>query len=154
MDELIKKLERAECGSRELDGAILCADRLTEFVAWDGAGVVFRNNGSIRHTRADRVPHYTTSLDAALTLVESHLSWLVRTDGVFAQVWEPKGLGHGHWDAMAHTPPVALCIAALKARQASDQEERCPTCKGDCGGAHPYCPFPYGSEGKAEKAAG
>ena len=69
-----------------------------------------------------RIPilHYTTSLDAAMTLVPEGLLWAVERNPVSVQWWGSV------YDAMedltnsvAATPALALCIAALKAREAS-----------------------------------
>ena len=97
LDALISKLEAASEGSRELDGAVFhvtypsveYSDRL-EIWTYKGEHVL--------------LPHYTTSIDAALTLVP---------DG-----WTP-------WDLIARyctpsefdaAPALAICIAALRAR--------------------------------------
>lgn len=114
---LIKRLEAASEGSRELDGAIYCAISNLEFVRWDGAGIVYRGRNGIGHIDAHVVKPYTTSLDAALTL---------KPDGYAASVMERQD-GSG-WARIANTaigftelgatPALALCIAALKASDA------------------------------------
>ncbi len=105
MDDLIARLEAATKGNRKLDYAIY------EMVEPDGF----------------RVPaDFTTSLDAALTLVAEGMYWAVgagktRVDEPLygAAIYEPqisddpKTLAQGQTDA---TPALALCIAALKAR--------------------------------------
>jgi hypothetical protein len=66
---LAERCEQAAGPDRELDGAAWCAANGYPFVKWDGAGVVWRGaDGSIRHYPASRVPFYTASLDAAVTL--------------------------------------------------------------------------------------
>ena len=126
MDTLIAELERATEGSRELDAKIAMAlyptlatfrddpERGTGHWISDKAGPVFALD-------------YTTSLDAALTLVSEGWSLANLYDavdpkdrpwvGVILRRDEPryklpeKVLG-------APTYAMALCIAALKARQA------------------------------------
>ena len=110
LDALIARLEQAARGSRELDDEIaeLCAPT-------DDARMAAFENGR------DWPDLYTTSLDAALTLVPE--GWRVEHIG---QNW-----GMTRWDAELHTaddvpsgvtaeaptPALALCIAALKARR-------------------------------------
>jgi hypothetical protein len=65
-------------------------------------------------------PPYTASIDAALTLVPATCGWGVpfgpfaQHDG--AQWWQAEV---GAAEAMAATPAIALCIAALRARAAT-----------------------------------
>jgi hypothetical protein len=66
---LAERCEQTAGLDRKLDGAVWCAVNGYPFVKWDGAGVVWRGaDGSIQHYPADRVPPYTASLDAAVTL--------------------------------------------------------------------------------------
>ena len=106
---LIEKLEAATEGSRELDAEIAHA---VTFNA-DHADLVSRRSCACS-------PHYTTSIDAALTLVPKDCTWSLDSTG-YAIVMRP-GLGflsergdeefHGRNDEKA----LAVCIAALKAR--------------------------------------
>jgi len=127
MGELIRDLEAATEGGRELDHEIL----------WATTG---KRDVDIPEGRLtdNRVPlHYTTSLDAALTLVP---------EGVRAELIQ--SLEGGWWDAAVYefgeddnpiaetergalTPALALCIAALKARQATS---RAAATSGICSG--------------------
>lgn len=75
---LLADLERAECGSRELDERI-CAftdwethENAYGYTVWVGAGGVFKN----------RPPNFSESIDAALTLFEE----AVRADALYAAV--------------------------------------------------------------------
>lgn len=101
---LIAELERAEGGS----------PRLNAEIEWALTGL----QPPDRH----KVRPYTTSLDAALSLVPEGCSWTVdvvqASDGPNSQAViggrgqdKPSGLGIGP------TPALALCIAALRARQ-------------------------------------
>ena len=122
-DDLITRLEAAKTGSRELDTAVGCAAKMPmDWYSSYGYGDPAKD--APREHR-----HYTTSLDSALTLVP---------EGWGMAVTNPK-----HWDAepndrepyarvykvpfddadegifkgTAATPALALCVAALKARQ-------------------------------------
>ena len=111
---LLERLEQATEGSRELDDTIereivgFNPDRLP--TQWPMVG--------------DDTPHYTTSLDAALTLVDPEWRWDVR--GVFNQQQTKRvglcrivtgDIGNiREYEAEARTPALALCIAALRAR--------------------------------------
>ena len=105
-DNLIARLEAATEGSRELHAE-------TAGLRWNSVGFYYHQNG-VDHTG----PNYTTSLDAALTLVPEEFDWtLGHTNSgltIHAQVG-PK------IECFADTPALALCIAALKAREANDE---------------------------------
>ena len=111
MDELIKRLESATEGSRELDAAIIMSGLHVSMpddpVGWP--------------------PKFTTSIDAALTLVPAGRPWSITQQssgvGYFADIaikdddgWWFEADGPG---SEAPTPALALCIAALRARSAS-----------------------------------
>lgn len=124
MEELIARLEKADAGSRSLDWDIHLRD------GPDGVGAYGDH------------PAYTTSLDAALTLVPSDVDYvhiLVNRPGAFMVYTAPTestntgkaAVGrlvtsdpHDSHTISAATPALALCIAALKARQAAMVPER------------------------------
>ncbi len=96
MDNLIAELEAATEGSRALDV------KICESVA----GLSFGKK-------------FTTNLTDALTLVPEGLCWWVEFGpkaGGIAEV----GTDNGPTDGFAATPALALCIAALRARQAME----------------------------------
>ena len=112
MPGLIEKLEAADEGSRELDWAVEC-----ELHGWP-----------LDHMRHAALPNYTTSLDDALTLAPE--GWYLRRLNQYHNNREPAwgwgaelryhpnpiiGLSVGESRASA---PLALCIAALRAREA------------------------------------
>ncbi len=134
---LISRLEAAESGSRELDAEIAVAEKidlpqpmgeappyLKMPAMADGCApgtywLVQRSGMSLR-----TAPHYTTSLDAARTLVPEGLQYGISTHppdelfnpgGAQAYVTDREGLKYQHAEAMDEY--LALCIAALKARQ-------------------------------------
>lgn len=123
MNDLIAKLEAATEGSRELDLRISYEINppryaiTAEPVELD----VWLAEGGARS--------YTTSLDAALTLVPEGWRWTVANPGydkgvyqggrALADLHHPLSSGGGpNAKAFGATPALALCIAALRARAA------------------------------------
>lgn len=108
-DELIAKLEQATEGSRELDAAI-------DAVARKVPTADITANILKHHPREGdlNIPCYSTSLDAALTLIGQDWDWAIEhdSDEYRASVGDPK-LSYAH---SAPTPALALVIASLKAR--------------------------------------
>ena len=123
MTNLIQRLEQATEGSRELDAEIWFldaakADGPVKEGAEDYGGIERTNwmKGSIG-IWDDQLPHYTTSVDAALTLVPDGF-WVEGTlsSPSYIEVHSPttcRPVGIG----LAATPALAICIAARKARQ-------------------------------------
>lgn len=103
MDELIARLEAAAKGSRRLDAEI---DRIitgrTDLVAG-------------KHCW----PPYTTSIDAAQTLVPEGRRWELVSEPERGAAWV---IGQGRF-THASTPELALCIAALRAAVVSWEDE-------------------------------
>ena len=128
MDALMAELESAAEGSRELDQRVLLAS------GWrvDGCGYWWARIGNLGfHGKKEihLLPRPTTSVDAALKLVLKEY---------YTQVSEASGPGRTDWSAVlsereespkppyrfmrgrARTPALALCIAALRVRQAME----------------------------------
>lgn len=139
MDPLIAELETATEGSRELDYAI------AKEIGWRFSGETeFKEYGVFwRDATTDewkQLPWWTTSFDAALTLVpEGHrCSFDIpgeeddknhATVVKYSQVLEAVNLKakteeiNKLWNhSYAATPALALCIAALRARQAMEED--------------------------------
>ena len=106
IDELIARLEEATEGSFDLDCEV-----------WDAIG-----DGALGLHKPRSIKRYTTSLDAALSLVPEGLMLMLKSG------WKPgPWLVHlereegpaVQWVAGAYssTAPLALCIASLKARK-------------------------------------
>ena len=134
MDELIRRLEETTEGGRELDFLIFEATHdFGEFFdspveSWsrdeDGIYTINTRDGFL-HLGATHAPNYTTSIDAALALIPKGMGRYIWAGEGAAQVtigilgWDwgphisPKGKGE------AKTEPLALCIAALRAHQAT-----------------------------------
>ena len=124
-DSLIARLEEATEGSRDLDEQIALAIGIKHRSRRDGRGRskgqewFVDSHGGVE-TWANHAPYYTTSIDAALTLVPEgqsiELIVNARSGLSFAFVGSLDA-GRGNRDVGA-TPALALCIAALKARDA------------------------------------
>ena len=114
-EDLIQRLEKAEGPSYVLDCAI------GEFVR---ASMRYQHPGSMNPT----YPPYTASLDAAVGLVPEGWSLhMNQHDGGewSAELREGYATSYGHVAlAFKHpTLPLALCIAALKARKAAQSQD-------------------------------
>ena len=105
MKDLLSRLEQALEGSRDLDRDI--HEQLTD-----------PETVAPFPSRWDAIPHYTTSIDAALTLVPEGCAWgctsACGTSKPVASCGPISGPVHGTKGA---TPALALCIASLKARE-------------------------------------
>ena len=101
MNNIVEILESADVGSRELDATIEWGSPL-EPCDWD-----------------HDVPHYTTSIDAALTLVPDGGDWQMPlpfheyNNKLFR--CEIYGKGYVYVYGVAPTPALAICIAVMKA---------------------------------------
>lgn len=136
MRDLIERLERATGPDRELDMRIwwLLDRKSAERTYWNAATGKPRALGDELPTSGlgvlamkERAPHYTASLDAALTLVPAGLDWFVKhyasAGGKFGAVVTSPEIAARSWGDYSHdnspTPALALCIAALRAREAA-----------------------------------
>lgn len=64
----------------------------------------------------NHIPPYTTSLDAAASLVPSTAVWLRKSEKTMTVAFYGRGEEWGiHIDATGHTPAAALTAAALRA---------------------------------------
>jgi hypothetical protein len=133
MNDLIARLEAATGPSRELDCLIgatgIVWKDLTEEELQTVLASITREHGTDEDgnqysTLSDACPHYTASVDAALGL---------KPDGMTVELAEAYGPGRTDWSATvtprkeygspvfyrahASSPALALCIAALRARQ-------------------------------------
>lgn len=100
---IIDKLERADGPDREID-----------------AMIHFHVTAGIGCGMAQDAPHYTSSIDAAMTLVPEEYVWSVNT---FAEPSRASAYLVRHdncyvktGNQFCATPALALCIAALRAR--------------------------------------
>jgi hypothetical protein len=125
--DLIARLEKATEGGMALDEAIVRAlypDAIISiYCAGDDIPVVFHAEPLVPNKRD--LPAFTTSLDAALTLVPGSHEWSVGVDLENRKGW--ARVADDIWDeccedivSVAPTIPLALVIAALKARQAGE----------------------------------
>ena len=122
MQELISKLEAASGGSKELDAEIADAvgvasrSRRTASGKSKGREWFVDSHGGVQ-TWAQDPPPYTTSLDAALTLVPEGWTGIIPVSGGDdAWLWQSGGGAGRGVRVSGTTPALALTIAALKAR--------------------------------------
>ena len=110
--EIAERCEKATGPDREIDGRIHFATVLAEPWPDDGMRLVAATE-QFEDSR-DTVARYSSSLDAAMTLVPEGCAFEVTTTGFSpgASVVRP-GVNEG---AYAATPALALCAAALRAR--------------------------------------
>lgn len=118
---LITRLEELAGPDREVDAEIANATSWTA-VPWEfeGArGVAWYASGPEAYKEC---PHFTGSIDAALTLMPATLK-----NTVLLQTSSPAKAGFGrdgkkftYFEGV--TAPIALCIAALKAREVDDAD--------------------------------
>jgi hypothetical protein len=171
MLDLIERLEKATGPDRELDAEIaaklkLCSVANNPWIQkWAGEWKAI--NGLV-HLIGDHGSHgnfrpaaFTSSLDAALTLVPDGLEWQVSTrapkphagrayihnnemqfsGGGMAR--NPRYLG---WEDTAATPILALCLAALCARAASTAESNRDAAPQDTTGIVPNPPSSHAGD--------
>lgn len=98
LDDLITQLEQAATGSSALDAEVAT-------VIAPGAG-------------DDSTPPYTTSVEAALTLIDERFDIGLQREGGCWSAWcePPKWFSRLH-HCPAKQPALALCIAALEAHR-------------------------------------
>lgn len=129
LSHLIERLERATTADRELDGEIASVLALhpkdwQRDVKSASASLWFKG---LHNWRA---PDYTSSIDAAMTLLPDGVYWMAACGK--RSVNEPLGacaLYHPGVDqpfvqVEGHTVAIALCIAALKARLSTMTNEQ------------------------------
>jgi hypothetical protein len=123
MKELIERLENAEGPSRELDYEIF---RATSGLTIDADDWIRGSDGKDRGHVRGRSERYTESIDSALTLLPD-LTWLEIETGTQINGnhfnWPiiacgSQRTGNVFWKGQGATFAIALCIAALRAREA------------------------------------
>lgn len=139
-NDLIHRLETAAAGSRELDALVYCAVHGYPFKKFittkDAYSQTRRHISAIRIEGGDDisimvVPHFTTSIDAAMTGIPE--GWVVLSIKQYA----PKDKPSGTWGVeLRHIKPwwgggvigesiggtaCAINAASLKAREAGDE---------------------------------
>lgn len=140
--ELIAALEAATGPSRELDVRIFALSNdpaiIREPGDHRGRGIVtWALSRWIKEEACDaspvwweylagcvQAPRYTSSIDTALTLVPEGWSWdcgLIINDRDFtSHVWRDEPTEAGIMRGKGPTPALALCVAALRAREGKD----------------------------------
>jgi hypothetical protein len=128
MKDLIKKLENAEGPDRELDVAIgFAVGRIRErngnylLATGNDSDMVVEPNAYDDHLVAQPLSYYTSSVDAAMTLIPRHAQWTIETDAAWVRWLEGEKVKETQgWFTRREGKATALavCIAALKAREA------------------------------------
>lgn len=121
---LIKRLEKAEAGSRELDRDLA---KLIDRSEWDKCANWASMPCGAPPDAIDRdalrwLPTYTTSLDAALALAERVLpgcepGFMLEQRLPQRSIWAAWVRPYPEDSSFAATPALALCIAILRAPQ-------------------------------------
>ena len=126
---LIERLEKATGPDRELDGEIASVLALHPKYWQRGVKSASADGLWFKGLHNWRAPDYTSSIDAAMTLVPEGM-----VCGFSGPTRKSSGVGHEgmffgtcgsfpddgfHIAVIATTPAVALCIAALKAQAAT-----------------------------------
>lgn len=115
---LATRCEAVTGPDRMLDGEIWRATEPDGIWTLDYHGVWMRQDEA-DHVAYDMPPAYTSSLDAAVSLVSNGYDWHVQNNPSVNAAWASVGKPTAHWGDMmrrAATPALALCAAALRAR--------------------------------------
>jgi len=138
LTSLIERVEAATVGSRELDilvGAAVdlrvdgCPQSFRSSFELCGMEQMLRMVESPQNILREALPRYTTSIDAALTLLPDGKCWrlahghLVGCTSAVAEVME-RGFGTKLSLAEAATPALALLAAILRARQTEPRHDK------------------------------
>lgn len=122
MTDLIERLERADGPSRELDWAIHALIMPKHHRMHPYLVGVFIDDGQLGKVYS--CPRYTASIDAAITLVPEGFRWALGYNGIdsghpvgTASVFSPAG---AMFKGSGATPALALCVAALRAKEADN----------------------------------
>lgn len=150
---LIERVEKATGPDRQLDCLLDCIRHDREFIEWTAdTGVtgyrykhprIVWGSGTWREEIA-----YTSSLDAALALVEEKLpgwTWTRAIDGQIA-LWRPGGASPEARQPKLVTEAATISVALLRALQ-SQQENRCDACNVTRREIDRPTPSPSGQEG-------
>lgn len=128
LSDLIARLEAAKEGSEEISREIAEAiGWRQEYVGDDSRGyfvpryAVWFDPSNARKEAGQLYPPFSQSLDAALTLVPADRNTILKIyePGEHVAFCLPKDGGRSETWTKAATPALALCIAALKAREAA-----------------------------------
>jgi hypothetical protein len=112
---LIERLEKATRPDRELDCAIFVATAESPFVSYYPDCVLATLGGFSARLEISDIEKFTSSIDAALTLVPEGQEWQLGSAHLVSTYWA-EVIASDCYKAKGTTPAIALCIAALKAR--------------------------------------
>lgn len=120
---LVERVEAATEGSRELDREIVTA--LYGEPIYDAEqpwGTYWNNDGC--DVEEDDIPSYTTSIDAAMTLVPEGARLVVDSDGCHCRITKPddEGWPSDGYTGFAGTMALAIVAASLRAKSLGGAE--------------------------------
>ncbi|WP_341702557.1 hypothetical protein [Ferrovibrio sp.] len=124
MKDLIERLEKASEGSRGLDALVGAAVGFDGWTPGEWRAYLAENAQALGAVAVPfGCPHFTTSLDAAMTLVREGLEYEISTLYSIARVSVGLNASYadGPWNGEHKEPrqvPLAFCIAAIKAEEA------------------------------------
>lgn len=123
LGELAERLEKASGPDQEIDGAICLALGWTLQKMKGDSRPYYRKPGVTLYYMRSEPPAYTTSIDAALTLVPEGWTWDVDATapelGIDWTLHAPSKHGRRITGTSEHAA-IALCIASLRARGGGD----------------------------------
>ncbi|MCW5676257.1 MAG: hypothetical protein KIT15_16910 [Xanthobacteraceae bacterium] len=119
IEKLIEQLKKLTGPDRELDFSIY---RIVSGRKIDADGFITFDHQEATGHISRFAPHYTKSIDAALTLVPVGFAWFLRTTPFTspmywadAKKYEPLAKFVNEGGVRHSLPAIALCIAALRA---------------------------------------
>lgn len=137
MHDLAARCDAAEAPDRELDAEIAATLKIvpghdpSRYIVpleyrvdhrhgWVAVDAV-HPDGTRHCCHARETPHYTASVDAAMTLVPADAFWTVLTAGAASNTFQAAVIVPDYADrpldySQAATPALALCAASLRAR--------------------------------------
>lgn len=122
LSSLIERIGKSEGADRDVD---LLVDLFARPDQWAQVCHDAPSSVSTQWCDDDELPRYTASIDAAMTLVPEHSLFTVRTLwddsktaglAVVSRYEGERRFCMGEHQSVAATPALALCAAALKAR--------------------------------------
>lgn len=118
-DTLIERLVAATGPDRELDGAIAVCMGWTFQKMKGDQRPYYRKPGHLEYYMRDEQPYYTSEISAALTLVQKDMHW-----NLHGKAGDEKNSSASVYGerAIAPTPAIALCLAALRARATQPEQ--------------------------------
>jgi len=127
MNNIIELLDKAEIGNPELDGLVFKLTTDASHERWTTFNHVWHLQDLEDSVAYEPPPPYTTSIDAAMTLVPDGWEWSVCYDADLPQSRFECYLRHEATSTKLgthiSTPALAICIAAMKAMESDEESD-------------------------------